>query len=280
HPDLGRRIAQLCDIYVNDAFATAHRKEATTYGVAEYAPIACAGPLLSAEYEAISLALEAPAKPLLAIVGGAKVSSKLAILENMADKVDGLIVGGGIANTFLLAKGYRVGKSLVQAEMVPIAERIIQKLKAKNATLLLPIDAVVSTEFSAHGNQRLVDIAEVAENEMILDLGPKSSAALDAYIGHAKTIIWNGPVGVFEWPAYAWGTQRLAQALACAQQAYTLAGGGETLAAIQQNRIADKLSYISTAGGAFLEMLEGKMLPAVEILHQRYLGQNDIFGNQ
>ncbi len=268
---LARRMAALCDIYVMDAFGTAHRAEASTHGVARFAPVACAGPLLAAELEALGKALRAPRHPLAVIVGGSKVSTKLELLSNLADVADQLIIGGGIANTFLAAAGYKVGKSLYEAEMLDTARRIQDKIRARGGDIPLPEDVVVATEFSAeaHAHTRLV--SEVEPDEMILDIGPKTRARLMGLLKDCGTIVWNGPVGVFEYDSFAGGTKALAEAIA-ASPAFSLAGGGDTLAAIDKFGVADKLSYISTGGGAFLEFLEGKTLPAVAALEARAAG--------
>ncbi|KES11348.1 3-phosphoglycerate kinase [Snodgrassella alvi SCGC AB-598-O02] len=263
--DLARAYAALGDIYVNDAFGTAHRAEASTAAVAEFAPIACAGMLLTAELEALGEALQNPQRPLAAIVAGSKVSTKLTILDSLADQVDQLIVGGGIANTFLLAQGLPIGKSLAEADLVEDARRIMAKIKAKGGEVPLPIDVVVAKQFAADAPATIKKVADVAEDDMILDIGPESAQKLAQMMQTAKTIVWNGPVGVFEFPAFAQGTQVLAQAIA-ASSAFSIAGGGDTLAAISQFGIADQISYISTGGGAFLEFLEGKTLPAVAAL--------------
>jgi len=265
---LSQKIAKLCDIYVNDAFGTAHRAEATTYGIAKYAPIACAGPLLAAEIDAISRALEKPARPLVAIVAGSKVSTKLTILQALADKVDGLIVGGGIANTFMLAEGLPIGKSLAEPDLVDEARKVMDKMKARGAEVPIPQDVVVAKQFSATAEATVKDAKDVADDDLILDIGPKTAAALAAKLKTAGTIVWNGPVGVFEFDAFANGTKTLAEAIA-ASPAFSIAGGGDTLAAIAKYGIADQIGYISTGGGAFLEILEGKTLPAFEILQQR-----------
>ncbi|GAB2897720.1 phosphoglycerate kinase [Uliginosibacterium flavum] len=266
--ELAARMAKLCDIYVNDAFATAHRAEATTHALALAAPTACAGPLLAAELDALSAALLAPAKPLIAIVGGSKVSTKLSILDSLADKVDQLIVGGGIANTFLLAAGFNVGKSLVEADLVPAAQAIIAKMAARGASVPIPTDVVVAREFSATAEAIVKHPSEVDDDEMILDVGPQTAAHFAELLKAARTIVWNGPLGVFEFDAFAKGTQVVAEAIA-ASSAMSLAGGGDTIAAIAKFGIGPQLSYISTAGGAFLEFLEGKSLPAIEALAQR-----------
>jgi phosphoglycerate kinase len=268
---LARKIAALCDIYVNDAFATAHRAEATTHGVAKYAPKACAGPLLARELDALGKALERPARPLVAIVGGAKVSTKLTVLAELAEKVDQLIVGGGIANTFMLAAGMRIGKSLCEPDLVAEATKVMQRLRAKGGEVPLPIDVVCAKELSASAAATVKDAAAVADDDLILDVGPKSAAHLTALLDRAATIVWNGPLGVFEHEQFAAGTRALARAIAGAK-AFSLAGGGETVAALAKFGVTDKIGYVSTAGGAFLEFLEGKKLPAVEILEQRAAG--------
>lgn len=266
--ELAQKMAKLCDIYVNDAFGTAHRAEATTHGIAKFAPVVAAGPLLAAELDALGKALGAPQRPLLAIVAGSKVSSKLTILQSLADKVDNLIVGGGIANTFMKAVGLNVGKSLMEADLVGEAKAIIDKMAARGATVPIPVDVVCAKEFSPTAAATVKDVADVADDDMILDIGPKTAAQLAAQIGKAGTIVWNGPVGVFEFDQFAEGTKTLATAIA-QSQGFSIAGGGDTLAAIAKYNIADKIGYISTGGGAFLEFLEGKTLPAVEILLQR-----------
>ena len=263
--DLARAYAALGDIYVNDAFGTAHRAEASTAAVAEFAPIACAGMLLTAELEALGEALQNPQRPLAAIVAGSKVSTKLTILDSLADQVDQLIVGGGIANTFLLAQGLPIGKSLAEADLVEDARRIMAKIKAKGGEVPLPTDVVVAKQFAADAPATIKKVADVAEDDMILDIGPESAQKLAQMMQTARTIVWNGPVGVFEFPAFAQGTQVLAQAIA-ASSTFSIAGGGDTLAAISQFGITDQISYISTGGGAFLEFLEGKTLPAVAAL--------------
>ena len=266
--ELAQKMAKLCDIYVNDAFGTAHRAEASTHGIAKFAPIACAGPLLAAELDALGKALHAPARPLLAIVAGSKVSSKLTILKALSDKVDNLIVGGGIANTFMKAVGLNVGKSLVEAELVEEAKAIIEIMAQRGAQVPIPVDVVCAKEFSPTATATVKDVAEVADDDMILDIGPKTAALLAEQIAAAGTIVWNGPVGVFEFDQFGHGTKTLALAIA-ESKAFSIAGGGDTLAAIAKYDITDKISYISTGGGAFLEFLEGKTLPAVEILMQR-----------
>ncbi|RSZ56820.1 phosphoglycerate kinase [Massilia atriviolacea] len=266
--ELAQKMAKLCDIYVNDAFGTAHRAEATTHGIAKFAPVVCAGPLLAAELDALGKALGAPKRPLLAIVAGSKVSSKLSILKALADKVDNLIVGGGIANTFMQAVGLNIGKSLVEAELVPEAKAIIEMMAARGAQVPIPVDVVCAKEFSPTAAATVKDVADVADDDMILDIGPKTAATLAAQIVGAGTIVWNGPVGVFEFDQFGEGTRTLALAIADSK-AFSIAGGGDTLAAIAKYAIGDKIGYISTGGGAFLEFLEGKTLPAVEILLQR-----------
>ena len=265
---LAKKMAALCDIYVNDAFGTAHRAEATTQGMAKYAPVACAGPLMVAELEALSKALRNPARPLVAIVAGAKVSTKLTILRSLAEKVDQLIVGGGIANTFMLAAGLRIGKSLAEPGLIGEAHAIIDLMKARGAQVPLPVDVVVAAEISARARANHVAADQVGADDMILDIGPRTAAHLAGLIAQAGTIVWNGPLGVFEYEQFAGGTRAIATAIANSR-AFSLAGGGDTLAAIAKYGIADKVSYMSTGGGAFLEFLEGKPLPAVEILEQR-----------
>ena len=260
---LARKIAALCDVYVIDAFGTAHRAEATTHGVARFAPVACAGPLMAAELDALSRALAKPARPLVAIVAGAKVSTKLTVLSSLAGKVDRLIVGGGILNTFLLARGFPVGKSLAEASLTGEAKKIMAATDVP-----LPEDLVVAAEMSARARGSVTGLSGVAADDMILDIGPKSAAKLAAIIGQAGTVVWNGPVGVFEFDQFAKGTEAIARAIA-ASKAYSIAGGGETLAAIAKFGVGDKISYISTGGGAFLEFLEGKTLPAVRALEER-----------
>ncbi|SFI08581.1 phosphoglycerate kinase [Collimonas sp. OK307] len=266
--ELAQKIAKLCDIYVNDAFGTAHRAEATTHGIAKFAPIACAGPLLAAELDALGKALNQPARPLVAIVAGSKVSSKLTILKALADKVDNLIVGGGIANTFLLASGLKIGKSLAEPDLVEEAKAIIEMMAKRGASVPIPVDVVCAKEFSPTATAQIKDVADVADDDLILDIGPKTAAILAAQIGQAGTVVWNGPVGVFEFDQFGEGTKTLALAIANSK-AFSIAGGGDTLAAIAKYEITDKIGYISTGGGAFLEFLEGKTLPAVEILLQR-----------
>ncbi len=265
---LARKMAALCDVYANDAFGTAHRAEATTEGIARFAKTACAGPLMAGELLALAAALNAPKRPLVAIVAGSKVSTKLTILASLADKVDQLIVGGGIANTFLLAEGYAIGKSLAEADLVAEAKAIIDKMAARGASVPIPTDVVCAKEFSATAVASTKSINNVVADDMILDIGPDSSAALALILAKAGTIVWNGPVGVFEFDQFAGGTKAIAAAIA-ASPAFSIAGGGDTIAAINTFGIADKLSYISTAGGAFLEFLEGKSLPAVAALEAR-----------
>ena len=262
---LAQKMAKLCDVYVNDAFGTAHRAEATTHGIAKYAPVACAGPLLAAELEALGKALARPARPLVAIVGGSKVSTKLTVLKALAAKVDALIVGGGIANTFILAAHGHVGKSLVEKDLVGEAQAILDEFPGK---VPIPIDAVCAKEFSAAAVPTLKAIENLEPDDMILDIGPSSVAALKMIVAKAGTIVWNGPIGVFEFDAFAGGTKALAEAIADSD-AFSIAGGGDTVAAIHKFGVIDRISYISTAGGAFLEFLEGKTLPAVAILETR-----------
>ncbi|WP_315222350.1 phosphoglycerate kinase [Burkholderia sp. LMU1-1-1.1] len=270
--ELAQKMAKLCDIYVNDAFGTAHRAEASTHGIAKFAPVASAGPLLAAELDALGKALGAPARPLLAIVAGSKVSSKLSILKALADKVDNLIVGGGIANTFMKAVGLNIGKSLVENELVEEAKAIIDIMAKRGAQVPIPVDVVCAKEFSPTAVATVKDVADVADDDMILDIGPKTAATLAAQIAAAGTIVWNGPVGVFEFDQFGEGTKTLALAIANSK-AFSIAGGGDTLAAIAKYGITEQIGYISTGGGAFLEFLEGKTLPAVEILTQRAAAQ-------
>jgi phosphoglycerate kinase len=269
---LSRKMAALCDIFVHDAFGTAHRAEASTYGVAQYAPVACAGPLLAAEMDAITQALAQPRRPLLAIVAGSKVSTKLTILQSLAKKVDGLIVGGGIANTFMLASGLPIGKSLAEPDLVQEAQAVMAAMKARGAEVPIPEDVVVAKAFKADAPATLKAAADVAEDDLILDIGPKTAHRLAQQLMSAGTIVWNGPVGVFEFDAFAHGTQAIAKAIA-ASPAFSIAGGGDTLAAIAKYGIEKDVGYISTGGGAFLEVLEGKTLPAFEILSQRAAAQ-------
>ena len=269
--ELARKMAQLCDIYVNDAFGTAHRAEGTTYGIAQFAPIACAGPLLAAEIDAISKALANPKRPLAAIVAGSKVSTKLTILKSLSKNVDQLIVGGGIANTFMLAAGLKIGKSLAEADLVGEAKAVIEAMKARGAEVPIPTDVVVAKTFAADAVATVKKATEVADDDMILDIGPQTAAKLAAQLKQAGTIVWNGPVGVFEFAAFENGTKVIAQAIA-ESSAFSIAGGGDTLAAIAKYGIEDQVGYISTGGGAFLEILEGKTLPAFEILAKRAAG--------
>jgi len=266
--ELARKMASLCDIYVMDAFGTAHRAEASTHGVAKYAKIACAGPLLVSELSALETALEKPARPLLAIVAGSKVSTKLTVLESLMAKCDQLIVGGGIANTFLAALGFNVGKSLHEPDMVDICKRLLEQAKQRGITIPMPTDVVVATEFSDKAEADVKPVGRVQANEMILDIGPDSAEAMAKLIAAAGTVLWNGPVGVFEFEQFGEGTRTLANAIA-RSKAFSLAGGGDTLAAIEKYGIEDSISYISTGGGAFLEFVEGKKLPAVDILERR-----------
>ena len=270
-PELAQKMAKLCDIFVNDAFGTAHRAEGTTYGIAEYAPIACAGPLLSAEIDALNKALAAPARPLAAIVAGSKVSTKLTILKSLADKVDQLIVGGGIANTFMLAAGLKIGKSLAEPDLVADAKAVIDAMAARGADVPVPTDVVTAKTFSADAVATVKKATEVQDDDLILDIGPETAAKLAAQLKKAGTIVWNGPVGVFEFAQFENGTKVIAQAIA-ESPAFSIAGGGDTLAAIAKYGIEDKVGYISTGGGAFLEVLEGKTLPAFEILQKRANG--------
>jgi len=269
---LARKMAALCDVFVMDAFGTAHRAQASTYGVARFAPIACAGPLLMAELDALAAALENPARPLVAIVGGAKVSSKLTVLESLLERVDQLIVGGGIANTFLKAKGYQVGRSLCEDTLVDTARALIDASAASGAGIPLPEDVVVGRSLSADAEARQIGVDEVGAEDMILDIGPASAHTLAALLESAGTIVWNGPVGVFEFDQFGDGTRRIAEAIA-GSSAFSIAGGGDTLAAIAKYGVAERISYISTGGGAFLEFLEGKKLPAVAILEERAAGR-------
>jgi phosphoglycerate kinase len=268
---LARRMAALCDVYVMDAFGTAHRAEASTHGVARFAPLACAGPLLVAELEALERALARPARPMVAIVAGSKVSTKLTVLEALLDRVDKLIVGGGIANTFLAATGIGVGRSLHEADMLDMARKLLERARARGAEIPLPTDAVVAREFAATAHADVRPVGEVAADEMILDIGPDTADRFCAILKTAGTIIWNGPVGVFEFDQFGEGTKSIANAIA-SSKAFSLAGGGDTLAAIEKYGVEDGISYISTGGGAFLEFVEGKTLPAVAILQERARG--------
>lgn len=264
---LARQLAALGDVFVMDAFATAHRAEASTCAIARYAPIACAGPLLEAELTALGKALDHPARPLLAIVGGSKVSTKLTLLENLLTKVDRLIVGGGIANTFLAAKGYEIGKSLFESDLIDTAQRLLKQAELAGKSIPLPVDVRVATEFSPKATAQVKKVGEIQAHEMILDIGPETEKQYARIIAEAGTVVWNGPVGVFEFDAFSQGTKAVGEAIAHSQ-AFSLAGGGDTIAAIDQAGIASQLDYISTAGGAFLEFLEGKTLPAVAALNR------------
>ncbi len=266
--DLSKKMAELCDVYVMDAFGTAHRAQASTHGVAKYAKVACAGPLLAGELDALGKALDNPARPMVAIVGGSKVSTKLTVLESLSKIVDQLVVGGGIANTFLAAKGYAVGKSLYEEDLVDTAKKLMADAKAAGSNIPVPVDVVCGKEFSesAAAEEKTVDM--ISDDDMIFDIGKKSAEELVEIMQSAGTIVWNGPVGVFEFDQFASGTETLSKAIA-ESKAFSIAGGGDTLAAVDKYNLADKISYISTGGGAFLEFLEGKKLPAVEILEQR-----------
>ena len=266
--ETAKKYARLCDVFVMDAFGTAHRAEGSTYGIAKYAPVACAGILLTEELEALTKALLDPARPMVAIVGGSKVSTKLTVLESLSDKVDQLVVGGGIANTFLKAAGRNVGKSLCEIDLVPTAKMLMDKMAKRQASIPIAVDVVVGKKFDASEPAVLKEAGAVADDDMIFDIGPRSAQELADIIKQAGTVVWNGPVGVFEFDQFGAGTKTIAMAIANTK-AFTLAGGGDTIAAIQKYDIYDKVSYISTAGGAFLEFLEGKKLPAVEILEQR-----------
>jgi len=268
---LAKKMAALCDIYVNDAFGAAHRAEATTHGMAKFAPVACAGPLMAAEIEALTRALDHPARPLVAIVGGAKVSTKLTVLRNLAPKVDQLLVGGGIANTFLLAAGSPIGKSLAEREMVEEAREVMKTCTQRGCMVPLPVDVVCAKALSADSKAEPKPTQNVAADDMILDIGVESARALQAIIAGAGTVVWNGPVGVYEYTQFAQGTRLVAEAIA-QSKAFSIAGGGETLAAIAKFGVTDRVSYISTGGGAFLEFLEGRKLPAIEVLEQRAAG--------
>ena len=270
-PDLAKRMAALCDVYVNDAFGTAHRAEATTHGLALQAKVACAGPLLAAELDALGQALQAPKRPMVAIVGGSKVSTKLSILQALAQKVDQLIVGGGIANTFMLAAGLPIGKSLAEPDQVEQAKAVIEMMQARGAAVPIPVDVVTAKEFSGQANAQIKHAEAVEADDLILDIGPKTTEQLAAIVQKAGTIVWNGPVGVFEFESFAKGTEGISRAIA-SSQGFSIAGGGDTLAAIAKFEISDKVDYISTGGGAFLEFLEGKSLPAVAALQKRAQG--------
>ena len=265
---LSRKMAALCDVFVMDAFGTAHRAEASTHGVAKFAPIACAGPLLAAELDALGRALKEPARPLVAIVAGSKVSTKLTVLSTLSHKVDQLIVGGGIANTFLLAEGHKIGKSLAEPDLVPEARKIIDAARARGGDVPIPVDVVTAKKFAEDAEATLKDVDAVADDDMIFDIGPRTAARLAEIIKNAGTIVWNGPVGVFEFDQFGAGTEALALAIA-ESPAFSIAGGGDTLAAVSKYEIGDRVSYISTGGGAFLEFLEGRDLPAVKILEAR-----------
>lgn len=265
---LAKQLANLCDVFVMDAFGTAHRAQASTHGVAKFAPTACAGPLLAAELDALGKALDNPARPLVAIVGGSKVSTKLTVLDSLAGIVDQLVVGGGIANTFIAAQGHGVGKSLYEQDLVAEAQRLTKQAQDNGGDIPVPTDVVVGTEFSESAVATLKNVADVSDEDMIFDIGPDSAKALASILENAGTIVWNGPVGVFEFDQFGKGTEAIAQAIANSK-AFSIAGGGDTLAAVDKYNIADKVSYISTGGGAFLEFLEGKKLPAVAILEER-----------
>jgi phosphoglycerate kinase len=266
--ELSKKMAALCDIYVMDAFGTAHRAQASTHGVAKYAPVACAGPLLAGELEALGKALDDPARPMVAIVGGSKVSTKLTVLESLSGVVDQLIPGGGIANTFIAASGHNVGKSLCEEDLIPEAKRLMEAARAKGGEIPVPTDVVVGKEFSESADAVVKKVEDVEDDDMIFDIGPETAARFSEMMKTAGTIVWNGPVGVFEFDQFGEGTKTLGQAIA-ASDAFSIAGGGDTLAAVDKYGIADKVSYISTGGGAFLEFLEGKKLPAVAMLEER-----------
>ena len=270
-PELAKKMAALCDIFVHDAFGTAHRAEASTYGIAQYAKIACAGPLLAAEIDAVTMALKSPKRPLVAIVAGSKVSTKLTILKSLAANVDQLIVGGGIANTFMLAVGLKIGKSLAEPGLLDDAKAVIEAMKARGAEVPIPVDVVTAKTFAADAPATTKAASDVADDDLILDIGPKTAAKLAEQLMKAGTIVWNGPVGVFEFDAFSGGTEAIARAIA-KSSAFSIAGGGDTLAAIAKYGIEKDIGYISTGGGAFLEILEGKTLPAFEILQKRAQG--------
>ena len=270
-PELAKKMAALCDIFVHDAFGTAHRAEASTYGIAQYAKIACAGPLLAAEIDAVTMALKSPKRPLVAIVAGSKVSTKLTILKSLAANVDQLIVGGGIANTFMLAVGLKIGKSLAEPGLLDDAKTVIEAMKARGAEVPIPVDVVTAKTFAVDAPATTKAASDVADDDLILDIGPKTAAKLAEQLMKAGTIVWNGPVGVFEFDAFSGGTEAIARAIA-KSSAFSIAGGGDTLAAIAKYGIEKDIGYISTGGGAFLEILEGKTLPAFEILQKRALG--------
>ncbi len=265
---LSQRMAKLCDVFVMDAFGTAHRAQASTHGVAKYAPIACAGPLLAAELEALSKALDNPARPLVAIVGGSKVSTKLTVLESLSTKVDQLIVGGGIANTFIAAEGYQVGNSLYEEDLIDTCKKLRTEAQTRGGDIPVPVDVVCGKHFAENAEAETKKVSDIVADDMIFDIGPKSAAALTEILQNAGTIVWNGPVGVFEFNQFGEGTKEVAMSIA-ESDAFSIAGGGDTLAAVSKYKICDDISYISTGGGAFLEFLEGKKLPAVEILEQR-----------
>ena len=265
---LSKHMASLCDIFVMDAFGTAHRAQASTHGVAKFAPIACAGPLLIGELEALATALDAPARPIVAIVGGSKVSTKLTVLDALSNKVDQLIVGGGIANTFIAAAGHNVGKSLFEPDLIPQAQALTEQARNSDGDIPVPVDVVCGTEFSAEAAAETKTVTEITDDDMVFDIGPETARQYADLLKGAGTIVWNGPVGVFEFDQFGAGTERLARAIADST-AFSIAGGGDTVAAIDKYGVADRISYISTGGGAFLEFLEGKILPAVEILEQR-----------
>ncbi len=265
---LAQKLAALCDVFVMDAFGTAHRAQASTHGVAKFAPVACAGPLLAGELEALGKALDNPARPMVAIVGGSKVSTKLTVLESLSTVVDQLVVGGGIANTFIAAAGHEVGKSLYEADLIDNAKTLTANAQSNDGDIPVPTDVVVASEFSPNASATLKSVSEVNDEDMIFDIGPDSAKALCKILENAGTIVWNGPVGVFEFDQFGEGTKAIAQAIANSS-AFSIAGGGDTLAAVDKYDIADKVSYISTGGGAFLEFLEGKKLPAVAILEER-----------
>jgi phosphoglycerate kinase len=266
--ELAKKMAALCDVYVMDAFGTAHRAQASTHGVAKYAPVACAGPLLAGELEALGKALDNPARPMVAIVGGSKVSTKLTVLDSLSGVVDQLIPGGGIANTFIAACGHNVGKSLCEEDLIPEAKRLMEAAKARGGEIPVPTDVVVGKEFSESAEAVVKKVEDVADDDMIFDIGPETAARFAEIMKSAGTVVWNGPVGVFEFDQFGEGTKSLGQAIA-ASAAFSIAGGGDTLAAVDKYGIADRISYISTGGGAFLEFLEGKKLPAVAMLEQR-----------
>lgn len=265
--ELSRKMARLCQVYINDAFATAHRAQASTHGVAKYAPVSAAGPLIIKELKALTKALKEPAKPVVAIVGGAKVSTKLTILETLSEKVDQLIVGGGIVNTFLKAAGYEIGKSLYEPDLVEVANRLIRQAEETGCEIPLPIDVVCGKAFDENTPAVTKSVNDIEADDMIMDVGPETSKQLNEIINQANTIVWNGPLGVFEFDQFSQGTEKLARAIA-ESNAYSIAGGGDTIAAISKFNVEDKISYISTGGGAFLEFLEGKKLPAIEILDE------------